>query len=338
VTEGSLPSADEKPLLTIAVPTFNRESCLRELLGILFDQLVSEPRVELIVSDNASPDETPLVIQEFQQRGLRIRYIRNETNIGADRNLLQCYELAQGKYVWVFGDDDVILPGGVAVVLSYVESKDYEIVYLNSYIFKGEYTPLTLEPARNAVEMTDIEEYSRRINIFFTFISGNIVNKDVVQATNPAPFAELAGTCLVQLGWTFAALNGFQRGLFIDQRLIAARTDNTGAYKLLETFGPNLKRVTEQRLNKHSLRRIVLNGALLRFWPGILLYYKKSAHNFINEDRPAEILTPIFKDNLRYWIFVYPILRLPYFLAAIYIRFIGALNRVDKACGSVLLN
>jgi abequosyltransferase len=48
-----------KPLLTIAIPTYNRAGYLKELLSILADQLKDEPRVELIISDNASPDETP---------------------------------------------------------------------------------------------------------------------------------------------------------------------------------------------------------------------------------------------------------------------------------------
>jgi glycosyltransferase involved in cell wall biosynthesis len=100
-----------KPLLTIAVPTFNRASCLRELLSLLADQLKDQPRVELIISDNASPDETPAVVQEFIANGLRVRYLRNTKNIGPDANFLQCFEQASGKHIWLFGDDDLVTPG-----------------------------------------------------------------------------------------------------------------------------------------------------------------------------------------------------------------------------------
>src|ERR1035438_10666701 len=108
-----------KPLLTIAIPTYNRAGCLKELLSVLADQLKDEPRVELIISDNASPDETPFVVQDFVSRGLRVRYIRNTQNIGADANFLQCFEQALGKYVWLFSDDDLIVPGGLAKILTY---------------------------------------------------------------------------------------------------------------------------------------------------------------------------------------------------------------------------
>src|SRR5579863_1226934 len=114
-----------KPLLTIAIPTYNRASFLRELLAVLATELKDEPRVELIVSDNASPDETPSVVQDFIARGLRVGYIRNVQNIGADANFLQCFERARGKYVWIFSDDDLILSGGVAKILSYCEDAEY---------------------------------------------------------------------------------------------------------------------------------------------------------------------------------------------------------------------
>src|ERR1700751_3880179 len=105
--------------LTIAIPTYNRASCLGELLSALADQLQNEPRVELMISDNASPDATSQVVQDFMLRGLNIRYIRNTQNIGADANFLQCFEQARGKYVWLLSDDDLIVPGGIAKIVRY---------------------------------------------------------------------------------------------------------------------------------------------------------------------------------------------------------------------------
>ena len=47
---------NERPLLTIAIPTYNRSAFLGELLSCLRDQCMSDPRLELLVSDNASTD------------------------------------------------------------------------------------------------------------------------------------------------------------------------------------------------------------------------------------------------------------------------------------------
>jgi glycosyltransferase involved in cell wall biosynthesis len=63
--EELLTTESTRPLLTIAIPNFNRAGYLKELLSLLAAQLRNEPRVELIISDNASPDETPAVVQDF---------------------------------------------------------------------------------------------------------------------------------------------------------------------------------------------------------------------------------------------------------------------------------
>ena len=95
--EELLTTESTRPLLTIAIPNFNRAGYLKELLSLLAAQLRNEPRVELIISDNASPDETPAVVQDFVARGLRVRYTRNVQNIGSDANFLQCFEQAGSR-------------------------------------------------------------------------------------------------------------------------------------------------------------------------------------------------------------------------------------------------
>ena len=328
---------NSKPLLTIAIPTYSRARYLRELLSALFDQLIDEPRVELIISDNASRDETPALVEEFQKRGLQLRSIRNEENIGADANFLQCFELARGKYFWLFGDDDIIVSGGVASVLSHLEAREFDLVYIENYPIIGLDRPPALKSNICATEIEDPRIFASRVHIFFTFISGNIINKDRVQEQESPPFAALVGTNLVQLGWTYAALNRFVCGLHIQEKLIGARVNNTGGYKLMEVFGSTLLRVTSQRLQAENLRRVIINGTVQRFWPGILLAYRRSNHNFEREAAPHRILTGTFKGSLRFWTFVCPIIVLPFPIAASWLLLVRVLNRIDRALGYFML-
>jgi glycosyltransferase involved in cell wall biosynthesis len=326
-----------QPLLTIAIPTYNRAWCLRELLPVLADQLKDEPRVELIISDNASPDETPSVVQEFVARGLPVRYIRNTQNIGADANFLQCFEQARGKYVWIFSDDDLIVPGGLAKILTYCEAAEYDLIWVSSYSFGKFHKPLTAKARRDAVEISDSVAYVKRIHVFFTFITGNIINKDTVLEAGPKSFSSLIGTSLAQLGWTYTALNRFARGLYIRENLVATRANNTGGYKVFQVFGPTLATITKTWLSSANLGRIVMNGTVQRFWPGMLLEYKKIGSAFADEDEPQVVLSPLFKDNLRYWVFAYPVLVLPLQLAEVWVFFVRVLNRLDKLAGFPML-
>ena len=114
--------------LTIAVPTFNRNRYLKELLPELIDQCQNAacPQIEILVIDNASTDGT----QEYvtNNHGEFLIYVRNDENIGADRNFLECIKKSKGDYVWLFGDDEILKPGGVQRVFdSLSESPDLVI-------------------------------------------------------------------------------------------------------------------------------------------------------------------------------------------------------------------
>ena len=304
MAEQSLPIDLTRPLLTIAVPTYNRGGCLRELLSGLADQLKNETRVELIISDNASPDETPAIVQDFVARGLHLRYIRNAQNIGPDANFLQCFEQARGKYVWLFSDDDLIVPGGILKVVEYCEAADYDLISLRNYPFEESHTPIPAGSRHDVIDISDPRDLAKRVHAMFALISGNIINKDTVLAAGPKPFSELIGTGLVHLGWTYIALSRFSRGLYIYDKLIAVRLNNTGGYNLSQVFGSNLAAITKTWLQPETLGQIVINGTIQRYWPGMLFEYKNQPSGyFTDQAKPEAILTPLFGDRFRYWMF-----------------------------------
>lgn len=101
-----------RPLLTIAIPTYNRARELDRQLEWAVNAIDGRwDDIELIVSDNASPDETPHVCQNWRQRsGNRIGVFRQPSNLGLVRNALFCIEQARGAYTWLVSDDDRIAP------------------------------------------------------------------------------------------------------------------------------------------------------------------------------------------------------------------------------------
>jgi glycosyltransferase involved in cell wall biosynthesis len=77
-------------------------------LGAALDSLVTQDYAdfEIILSDNASDDETEAICREHAARDPRIRYSRNERNMGALWNAVRVYELARGEYfMWAAHDD-----------------------------------------------------------------------------------------------------------------------------------------------------------------------------------------------------------------------------------------
>ena len=93
------------PQVSIGLPVYNGEEFLRQSVSSLLAQDYED--FELIISDNASTDQTESLCRELQNRDVRIRYSRNTVNIGAARNYNKVFELARGKYFkWAAHDDE----------------------------------------------------------------------------------------------------------------------------------------------------------------------------------------------------------------------------------------
>jgi glycosyltransferase involved in cell wall biosynthesis len=86
------------------MPVYNGERFLRESLNSLLAQTFRD--FELIISDNASTDQTEQICREYAAKDPRIRYDRNETNLGASKNYNRVFELSTGEYFkWAAADD-----------------------------------------------------------------------------------------------------------------------------------------------------------------------------------------------------------------------------------------
>jgi glycosyltransferase involved in cell wall biosynthesis len=95
------------PRISILLPTYNRAALLREALASALAQ--TWPDVEVVVSDNASTDDTAQVVAGFQGDP-RLRYHRNETNVGMVANWRGALEhLATGDFFLILSDDDCLL-------------------------------------------------------------------------------------------------------------------------------------------------------------------------------------------------------------------------------------
>lgn len=96
----------EWPVMTIAIPTFNRASWLKDGVNAALAQ--TYPKFEVLVCDNASSDQTPDMLRHISDS--RLRVVRHPENIGPGRNCAACVEHAKGEFVVIVPDDDRIAP------------------------------------------------------------------------------------------------------------------------------------------------------------------------------------------------------------------------------------
>lgn len=322
-------------LLTIAIPTYNRSAYLDTCLLHITQQLCSyESIVEIIVSDNCSSDNTEVVVTNYINIGFDIKYICNSENIGADRNFTQCFTLANGKYVLVLGDDDILLDGALSKIIPVLQTGEFGIVYLNSYGFKNDY--IGEKPKNNkseSIQHLSAEDFLLKVNYYITFSSANICNKSLLPEN--FDFGKYISTNLVQVYWYLTALtSNAGSNVLLNDFYLAAKVDNSGGYNFCKVFGTNFNTILSDCLQEskfYPIIRHINNRMLYSFFPGLILGSRIHAtgHKFSNINF-FDDLYPLYKRYISFWICIVPLIKLPPPLAKIYFVVVRIFNKIIK--------
>lgn len=113
----------DKPLVTVCIPTYNQQQWIGDAIQGALDQQTSF-RVEILVSDDASSDDTLAVCRSFAERYPdRVRVLANESNLGMLANYEKLYRSVESRYIaFCDGDDYWIDPLKLQRQVDYLES------------------------------------------------------------------------------------------------------------------------------------------------------------------------------------------------------------------------
>ncbi|HWO93877.1 MAG TPA: glycosyltransferase family 2 protein [Dehalococcoidia bacterium] len=111
--------AQAAPKVTIGVPVYNGERFLAEALDSALAQTYGD--FEIIISDNASQDGTDEIARSYVARDARVRFVENQTNVGAARNYNKLVRLARGRYFKWLAADDIMAPEFLARCIDVLE-------------------------------------------------------------------------------------------------------------------------------------------------------------------------------------------------------------------------
>ncbi|MEJ7861513.1 MAG: glycosyltransferase [Pyrinomonadaceae bacterium] len=141
------------PLVSIGMPVYNGAKFIREALDSLLSQDYSD--FELIISDNASTDETAKICEKYAAKDSRIFYSRMEENIGAVRNFDRVLRLAKGKYFMWAAHDDIWHKSFISLCLTKLQSDPQAVIcYCHSQTITSEGQPAE-EPLTNVECIAD---------------------------------------------------------------------------------------------------------------------------------------------------------------------------------------
>lgn len=325
-------------VLTVAVPTFNRGNCLSALLKSLVAQLTPDhlERIEILVLDNCSSDDTENVVQAVLTECPSLRYVRNATNIGADNNFVKAFNEAQGRYLWILGDDELLFDGAIDWVLKCCQGPEFGAAYIYS-------VPETLDkvhgflghPVPDRVSVTEFGPWSfvRAANYRLTFLSASVINRQAVLLTNPGIHGDIeqfSGSNLVHLTWILSAARACQRSLIVTTPLFASTVANSGGYSPIKVFVTNLSRLVGHYFSEKELgAQLFMQRFTLIGWFPKVVYdcrfserYRSSGYRFSAEEFPGEL-----RRGLLWAIFEHGILNGPRLVAFIAMLCLKALHK-----------
>lgn len=321
-------SCSTSPLFTVAIPTWNRAGYLAQNLAQLRSEMtgVAPGLVEVLISDNCSPDSTPGVVESAMKSGLPIRYIRNEKNIGWALNFAQCFDLAQGKYVLLLGDDDLFVDGALSIVLSRLTQKDYGVVCLRPYGFDRDFREEYPGGSGRERVFKDANQFLVAISRCFTLTSACVLNKLLLSKVDSKQFS--SGN-LAAFHFVLRAALAAEENLFIDRFLMASKRQNSFSYEYAEVFVGELWRIIDAHvalgLSQQTVR-VIERDKMLCYYPFYLLDLRLSRRGDLN--LTLDQFASRFHGR---WLFTYwlaPIIRLPRPLAIIWGGATTAIGRV----------
>ena len=267
----TLPDFLPAPTLSLCLPTYKRAALLGGALRAILSQITPDMAraVEVLVLDNASPDDTPAVVQKAQGDfpHVPIRYTRRPENIGPDANFTDALTRARGEFLFLLSDDDVLLPGAIARLLEMIATHPgFDAFGLNT-------RPFTHSPDEDTagifrldhdLVLMSCDDALVFLNTHITFLSciafrrANVLGKD---------YADKTGTILIQAFFFVDALAP-GRGFYVTrQPFLAQRADNNQGFDFFQVFVTNFDLVLRYALqNGYSfaaIRRV--RAKVLRF-------------------------------------------------------------------------
>ena len=278
--------------ISVVIPTYNRANLLRRALNSLAKQTLKPDQI--IISDNASDDNTLDIVNEFINEGFKVNYYKHKTNLGMLKNWQHAISMVDTSHFLVLADDDYLLPNCLAVGMSILNSDS------NIGLFCGVTVCLNskLEPISTAPSNLDAIGKRDGFNLLTYMLqhpgsTGSIISKK--HFDQAGGFREQSGY-LADLS-IILRVAAFSRAIFVtDPVAIYSASETYSKGHLFNSWYPGCLDIFEQlqqlgMKNKFAYKRYVARTLYLSF-----------AHlikNILNKDKTIKdnykIFTGLFK-------------------------------------------
>lgn len=311
-------SQDKPILLSVCIPTYNGAATLSEAL----DSILSQARdgFEVLVCDDCSTDDTAEIASAYASRYQCLRVIRNESNVGMDRNFTRAALHCRGEYVWFCGQDDIFEIGAIDKCWEIIQvERPVDFIYFNYRFMDEGLTRVLNESFLDIGEdkyFPSPQDYFSELDHCPTFLPSVVMRRRFWDVT---PYQQFFGTHYVQVGVWLYNFAGHSTYVLADPSFITGRIPedswkrNSGQM-LFEIFSGNLEVYdTVFRSDRNTIPRKIFKKAIRKFlWnlPHYTVFF--SEQGFHCTPLVEARMKKLFGGNvLLYWLYVRPLTHLP---------------------------
>ncbi|MCI0543758.1 MAG: glycosyltransferase, partial [Actinobacteria bacterium] len=174
------------------MPVYNGSNFVAEAIESVLAQTFDD--FELIISDNASTDQTPEICLSYAADDKRIRYLRNRKNLGGGPNYRRVFELSRGEFFKIANHDDVshpeflerclaVLDGNPAIVSAYPLTADIDS---SGQVIRKLPPAPQFESSDPAVRIWEALQFEREPMALFGVMRSNILAKTGLMPSSPS--------------------------------------------------------------------------------------------------------------------------------------------------------
>tara|TARA_R110000787_G_scaffold242588_1_gene348636 strand:+ start:5654 stop:6553 length:900 start_codon:yes stop_codon:yes gene_type:complete len=283
-------------LLSICIPTYNRADVLDKTLRSLFlNPEFDSEKVEVIVSDNCSTDNTIEIIAKYPL----VRYYRNDINV-IDKNFNIVLSYARGDYIRLFNDTLSFKTDALKFMLKKIKlhlDTDVNLFFYNNMFINTDCVK----------EVRTIEGFIKEVSFFNTWIANfGVWRKDFEIIKDRDRYSELK---FVQVDWTFKLVeNGIHSLVYFNDFFESASLNSKGGYNVFDTFINKYLFIVEQQKLPFFIYKIEKYRLFRYFvYQWLLTLFVKDKENYAFDTKGVNLV--ILK---KYWYepYIYPLLLL----------------------------
>lgn len=259
-----------RPLLSICIPTYNRSQYLDKAI----ESIVSDPvfllgEVELVISDNASIDDTEIIVHKYSDKFSNIIYSKNSVNI-VDKNLPTVIALANGVFCKLYNDTIILSPGGLTYIIECIKSniECRPVLYFSNK---------NVGPGNTVEVYSSLDDFILATSYWPTWIASfGIWSEDFMNLADKFNGTELR---LWQTVILYSVINDKKSVFVYNKKIIDIQpVDKKGGYNLFDVFAINY-----------------LNIVMNFFNLGII---SKNTYNFVKSDLFHNFLIPWYYNTV----------------------------------------